>query len=251
MKVKTVLGMVALVGVGAFGMFLIMSAVVVDADCTDDPCRNPPCCNGDVTGKGEIDIADAIYLLSYLFAGGPEPVQIECPVSRSGGLPDPGRMKWHVGGSPWSEIDCASEEYPGQDGFYQKGCPMEGRRFVDNEDGTVTDNCTGLTWQQATAAGTYTWAEALQYCENLGLGGETDWRLPNVRELQSIVDYGRYSPAIDPVFSAESWWYWSSSSGVNDTNHAWHDVAWRVSFSSGHVVRDDKSDARCVRAVRG
>jgi hypothetical protein len=63
--------------------------------------------------------------------------------------------------------------------------------FVDNSDGTVTDTSTGLMWQQATASGTYTWEQALTYCENLTLpaGGYSDWRMPNRNELQSIVDY--------------------------------------------------------------
>jgi hypothetical protein len=120
---------------------------------------------------------------------------------------------------------------------------MEGR-FVDNGDGTVTD--TGLTWQQETAPDMYTWAEALQYCEGLELGGETDWRLPNVRELESIVDFGRYNPAIDPVFSAESSWYWSSSSSVGGPSRAWH-----VSFTDGRVSHGGKDGACYVRAVRG
>jgi len=244
MKLKTVLGMVVLVGVGAFGMFLIMSAVGADAGCTDDPCENPPCCNGDVNGDGAIDIADAVSILTYLFAGGRGPEAIEG--SGGGGvLPATGQTRCYMGVSPWSEIDCASAEYPGQDGFYQKGCAMEGR-FVDNGDGTVTDNCTGLTWQKDTAAGKYTWPEALQYCEDLELGGKTDWRLPNVRELQSIVDYGRYGPAIDPVFSAESSWYWSSSSLVGSP-----DLAWFVYFNLGLVDYGFKSYHDYVRAVRG
>ena len=55
--------------------------------------------------------------------------------------------------------------------------------YIDNGDGTVTDNGTGLMWQQATAPGTYTWEQALVYCENLDLANHTDWRLPTVKEL--------------------------------------------------------------------
>jgi hypothetical protein len=65
--------------------------------------------------------------------------------------------------------------------------------FVDNRDGTITDTGTGLVWQQATAPGTYTWQQALAYCENLTLGGHGDWRLPNRNELQTLVDYSRYN----------------------------------------------------------
>ena len=132
--------------------------------------------------------------------------------------------------------------------FYGQDAQYAGhqRSYTDNGDGTVTDNCTGLTWQQATAAGTYSWAQALRYCEDLELGGETDWRLPNVRELQSIVDYGRYNPAIDPVFSAESSWCWSSSSHVGHV-----DFAWFVRFHDGFVNDIGKHAGAFVRAVRG
>jgi hypothetical protein len=79
--------------------------------------------------------------------------------------------------------------------------------FIDNSDGTVLDSRTGLMWEQKTDDGgvrdkdnTYTWKDALAYCENLTLGGHDDWRLPTIKELSSLVDLSRYNPAIDPVF---------------------------------------------------
>ena len=76
---------------------------------------------------------------------------------------------------------------------------------MDNGNGTVSDNATGLMWQQDTArdGGNYdamTWEEALAYCEALNLGGLTDWRLPTIKELRSLVDYGEYNPAINKTF---------------------------------------------------
>jgi hypothetical protein len=77
--------------------------------------------------------------------------------------------------------------------------------FVDNGDGTVTDAATGLTWQQTDDGQTRDWADSLAYCQGLDLAGRDTWRLPDAKELQSIVDYTR-SPsvtgtaAIDPVF---------------------------------------------------
>ena len=128
-----------------------------------------PSGNGDVNGSGSIDISDAIYLLTYLFGEGPEPVEID---GGNGSCPLPATGQTTCYNEAGGEIDCTSVEYPGQDGFYQKGYPTEGR-FVDNGDGTVTDNCTGLTWQQTTADipddndDRVTWAEALRYCEAL------------------------------------------------------------------------------------
>ena len=148
-------------------------------------------------------------------------------------------------------IDCDNPDWPGQDGFYRAGCSMEGR-FVDNGDGTVTDRCTGLMWQKVTALGRYNWKEALQYCDQLQLAGHTDWRLPNVLELQSIVNYGRFDLAIDPVFGAVSSgdvssWYWSSSTRVGGPGQE----AWGVHFNGGGVTSGYKTHGDYVRAVRG
>ncbi len=90
--------------------------------------------------------------------------------------------------------------------------------FADNGDGTVTDAATGLMWQQDDGGLTLDWVEALSYCESATTAGYDDWRLPNAKELQSIVDYSR-SPdttgtaAIDPVFDVSDiqGWYWSST----------------------------------------
>lgn len=78
-------------------------------------------------------------------------------------------------------------------------------KFVDNQDGTVTDLATGLMWQKADSGRGMDWESALAYAEHLTLAGHHDWRLPNAKELQSIVDYSRSpqttdSAAIDPIF---------------------------------------------------
>jgi hypothetical protein len=78
-------------------------------------------------------------------------------------------------------------------------------KFVDNNDGTIADESTGFIWQKKDSAKTLNWEQALEYCEELELAGYSDWRLPNAKELQYIVDYSR-SPdttsyaAIDEVF---------------------------------------------------
>jgi hypothetical protein len=81
--------------------------------------------------------------------------------------------------------------------------------FVDEGNGTVIDKATGLMWQKSDSLKGMDWEEALEYAENLKIGGYDDWRLPNAKELQSIVDYSRApqtssSAAIDPVFNISS-----------------------------------------------
>ncbi|MCP4291373.1 MAG: DUF1566 domain-containing protein [bacterium] len=78
--------------------------------------------------------------------------------------------------------------------------------FVDNGDGTVTDTASGLMWQQSDSGYGMTWEDGLAHAENLVIAGHDDWRLPNAKELQIILDYNRSpstdgSAAIDPLFS--------------------------------------------------
>jgi len=119
--------------------------------------------------------------------------------------------------------------------------------YTDLGNGIVRDNVTGLEWQQATAPGTYTWAQAITYCENLTLpaGGYSDWRLPNRNELQTLVDYSRYNPATT-FPNTQASYYWSSTTYVYDTS-----LAWYVGFYDGVHATYGKSSGLYVRAVRG
>lgn len=139
----------------------------------------------------------------------------------------------------------------GWDGYYVRA--VRGgqffNNFIDNGDGTVTDTTANLMWQQDTAPSTFTWQQALSYCENLTLAGYDDWRLPNRNELHSIVDYNRGHPSIDPIFSnAVSFPYWSSTTPANRPSGTWN-----VLFRSGGIYPGSKSDDHYlyVRAVRG
>jgi hypothetical protein len=127
--------------------------------------------------------------------------------------------------------------------------------FIDNGNGTVTDTSTGLMWQQDTAPGSYNWQQALAYCESLTLAGHHDWRLPNRNELQSLIDYNRYNPAINTDYfpdtvSCDPWpflcHYWSSTTLANNPYYAWV-----VYFYDGYVGYNYKSGHYYVRAVRG
>jgi pimeloyl-ACP methyl ester carboxylesterase len=119
--------------------------------------------------------------------------------------------------------------------------------LVDNGNGTVTDNRTSLIWQRD-EPGYMTWGSALSYCEGLSLGGHSDWRLPNIKELESLTDDTRYLPAIDTNFfpNAYASYYWSST-----TNAYYPDYAWSVPFHLGYVVDRGKYGYYYVRCVRG
>ena len=209
--------------------------------------------NGDVNADGRVDLSDAVTILGYLFLGSPAELAPLCATQRFPSLPTTGMEKCYNGEGV--ELNCNRiRPMPlpclgGQDGFYQAGCPRE-NRFVDNGDGTVTDNCTGLMWQKDTAdtngiGNTLPWCDAIAYCDNLSFAGHEDWRLPNVRELQSIVDYGRHDPAIDPVFGALPSFYWSSTSFADDPFRAW-DIRIDIAFFNN----DSKQEPALVRAVR-
>ena len=121
--------------------------------------------------------------------------------------------------------------------------------FTDNGDGTVTDNVTVLIWQQEDDDVRRYWEDALAYCENLDLAGPTNWRLPDIKELMSILDNTRYNPAIDTTCfpGTTPVPYWSSSTSNEDSREAW-----TVSFEYGKVINyqektDDDLWVRCVR----
>lgn len=81
--------------------------------------------------------------------------------------------------------------------------------FVDNRDGTISDLATGLMWMKGDSGEGLDWKGALNHCESLNFAGHNDWRLPNAKELQGIVDYSRSpqttnSAAISSVFDVSS-----------------------------------------------
>lgn len=144
--------------------------------------------------------------------------------------------------------------------------------FVDNSDGTVTHSKTGLVWMQCSlgqgwdgttctgSAALYTWQEALQAAQDInsgisnadgdslaGFAGQTDWRLPNKNELESIVERRCWSPAANAALfpSTPSAWFWSSSPGANSPYDAWG-----IDFGVGNVNTYLKVNAFRVRLVR-
>ncbi len=86
--------------------------------------------------------------------------------------------------------------------YVRGAAPSLGHNYLNNHDGTITDLDTGLMWAQAPSA-PLAWSDSLTYAETLVLAGYSDWRVPNVKELQSLVDIARASAtkATDAVAS--------------------------------------------------
>ena len=144
-----------------------------------------------------------------------------------------------------AQIVCptSGQVFYGQDAQYTN-IPQS---LTDNGNGTVSDNMTGLRWQRQDDAVGRNWLTALGYCDALSLGGHSDWRLPNVHELQSIVDYSRDYAAINAAIfpSTKASRYWTSVPHSTDPNYAWS-----VNFTNGSVdvlVKTSSFYVRCVR----
>ena len=116
--------------------------------------------------------------------------------------------------------------------------------YTDLGNGIVWDNVTGLEWQQATAPGTYTWQQAIDYCHGLNLGGKDDWRLPTIKELSTLVD--RSIPAPGPTINTT---FFPDTVGPfslylsSTTNACFTSLAWSVSFCWGY---EDASFSKSV-----
>ena len=157
----------------------------------------------------------------------------------------------------------------GQDGELQTGLA---RTYVDNGDGTITDQKTGLVWEKLTDDGSihdrdrvFDWPRA--FSDKIGtlnliaFTGHTDWRLPNIDELQSLLSYSGANPLVDAAFdtgctpgctaqtcsctSADQYWSATTDSLTSTV------YAWVVLFNNGLVDSDVKGDLHYARAVRG
>jgi hypothetical protein len=136
-------------------------------------------------------------------------------------------------------------------------------RFVNHDDGTVTDVETGLMWSICSLGQTYsegqcsgssqslTWTQALQQAKVLnnagGLAGQADWRIPNIKELGSIVEYQCHNPAINLAAFPDtpSATYWSATPDPRDSRQARS-----IYFADGSDLTPDVSNYRNVRLVR-
>jgi hypothetical protein len=108
--------------------------------------------------------------------------------------------------------------------LYVRGNTAYGtNKFTDNGNGTITDSATGLMWMQNDNGSAVLWENALSYAENFSFAGYSDWRLPDVKELQGIVDYTRSpettgSAAINALFNCTQI---TNEAGVKDYPYYW------------------------------
>jgi hypothetical protein len=140
----------------------------------------------------------------------------------------------------------------------------QAKTYYDNGDGTVTDPTTGLTWMRCAvgqtwdgstcsgAASVYIWDQANALTGTVSFAGQSDWRLPNIRELETIVDRSRVDPAIDiAVFpntpSSPSSDFWSSTPNLGGLSSS----AFYVRFYFGNAYFSGKLTGGYARLVRG
>jgi len=179
-----------------------------------------------------------------------------------GGLPKTGQTLCYDAAG--TVIACAGT---GQDGAFLKGVASS---YTDNGNGTITDNVNGLMWEKLSDDGTihdkdttYTWTTAVTTkvatLNSGSFAGYSDWRLANIKELETLKNFGAVSPATFSAFNAscaasctvltcsctQSSNYWSSSTGQYSPSDAWF-----VYFSDGYTYYYDISSSLGVRAVR-
>ena len=122
--------------------------------------------------------------------------------------------------------------------------------------GEVTDNYTGLVWQQVYSPARMAWAAATDYCTTLALNGRTGWRVPTLNELASTVNEALVGPAINrtafpsTVFCGATNWFWAREASLVGG------VAWGINYCDGFTGWNSASAAwntfpdaytRCVR----
>lgn len=122
----------------------------------------------------------------------------------------------------------------------------EGTRWALTTD-TVEDLRTGLVWQRATPAEAFDWTAGIAQCDELTLAGSTAWRLPTLKELETILDETRWGPAIDEVAFPDTpaEWYWASNPAADAPGYPW-----AASFTNGYTTPAAEGERYRVRCVR-
>ena len=169
------------------------------------------------------------------------------------------------------QTESYDSERNGEDGDIESGAAWPNPRFMDHGNGTTTDELAGLMWlndanciktnyplfddEDTAANGSVTWQEALDFISGINSGtyadcgaGHTDWRLPNRKELLSLIDRSKYSPSLQstaPFTNVQLFGYWSSTTFEGNTGQAWS-----VNMNNGRMDGYDKSGRYYVWPVR-
>lgn len=155
-------------------------------------------------------------------------------------------------------------QYMGKYARYVRGNSLYAvNQFQDNGDGTISDTATGLMWSQMDSGMGLDWREALAFCENYDLAGHTDWRLPTIKELNSIVDYSKgqgYAAINETVFNitmvpdpdGNTWWpyFWSSTTLLDGMKPGDLGVYQTFGRALG-ILQGTLMDAHGAGAIRG
>lgn len=141
------------------------------------------------------------------------------------------------------DVDGRMDSTIKDDGHYQKGI----ERSYAYENFTLIDGATGLEWQD-TAVSSMNWEDAQEHCLTLFMNYESDWRLPSMQELLTIVDYSETDPTTaDNIFhDSSSAYFWTSTSSEYNSSRAWF-----ISFQTGFSGTYDKTGTWPARCVRG
>ena len=119
--------------------------------------------------------------------------------------------------------------------------------FTDNNNGTVTDNCTNLMWLKYPGPGHQSRTDGSNYCRNLSYAGYDDWVLPSTNALVTLADYTKSNPASDPIFGFQPDFFivWSSTQD-NENNGS----RLTIDFRYGRIVVSNLGNGGLVRCVR-
>jgi hypothetical protein len=148
-------------------------------------------------------------------------------------------------------VDCTGT---GQDAAHRPGLAWPEPRFEIADEGLVHDALTGLVWLRNANAAVFAidWPEALDHVAAMnesGQLGHADWRLPNRRELRSLLSCATRSPALPvghPFLQVNTGWYWTSTTSAMAPAYAW-----RVQMDGGRMFYGKKTDYALVWPVRG
>ena len=233
---------------GMVWLLFVLFFVAICFGGTTNAISGSPC-EGDFDYDGDVDGSDlAVFAADF--------GRTDCP---------PG------GPAPVEKTGQTTSWATGDDGDLKKGIAWPNPRFTNNGDGTVTDNLTGLIWlKNANCFGASLWATALSDCNTLAHGScglmdgsvAGDWRLPNIKELYSLIHLGVSDPVLPntagtgkwtegaPFSGVQSNYYWSSTTYATPSSAAGY--AWGVSLGFGSVFSGDKDeDSYYVWPVRG